>query len=159
MIPNAVASTGPYAGLWSHLKSIDHALDRVLNASSANNLAELDKERLHALAQLLRQGISPNDSASPPRLDRFVRSRGGEPEYGSAFDLRQRIVSVAEFESWKKASKQGYEQKLQSLIDATESFVSKLTTSLFAKDVPRSEFEVLRAIVKSLISDAEAALQ
>jgi len=158
MIPNAVASTGPYAGLWSHLKSIDHALDRVLNAPSANGLTELDKERLQALAQLLRQGISPDDTSSPPPFDLFVRSNGVEPEYGSGFDLITRIKSVPEFDAWRKAARPGFEQKLQSLIDSPEAFVGRLSTSLFVKDVPRAEFQILKAIVQSLLFDAEASI-
>lgn len=41
MIPNAMTSTGPYAGLWSHLRSIDYTLERVM-CTSPHKLTELE---------------------------------------------------------------------------------------------------------------------
>ena len=50
MIPQAIANVGPYADLWSHLKSMQHALLRANAAQNARDLSMLDKERLTALA-------------------------------------------------------------------------------------------------------------
>ena len=55
MIPQAISNVGPYADLWSYLKSMQHALNR---AVAGQNLMELDKERLSALARFLRGELS-----------------------------------------------------------------------------------------------------
>ncbi len=158
MIPNAVASTGPYAGLWSHLKSIDHALGRALDSGSLKKLTELDRERIHALTELFRRGLVSSGLSSHVQTDLLVYSQGGDPEYASALELKERIPAVAAFQNWKSARNLGFEKKVQLLIEKAEAFLNK-PSSLFPKDAPREEFEVLRAIVQSLISDAEAALQ
>ena len=48
MIPNAISNTGPYANFWSHLKSIDHTLERIIALSQTESITELDKDRLEA---------------------------------------------------------------------------------------------------------------
>ena len=65
MIPNAIASTGPYAGLWSHLKSIDHALRRVL---ADTKLTELAQDRLEALLELLEGRKEQGGTETSPGL-------------------------------------------------------------------------------------------
>src|SRR5947208_2936852 len=62
MIPNALAVTGPYAGLWSHLKSMDHALARALDSGNPSSLTALDKERLEALVQFFQRGLVSENS-------------------------------------------------------------------------------------------------
>ncbi len=156
MIPNAVASIGPFAELWSHLKSIDHALERSLDSKNAESLTELDKERLHALVELLQMGVAP---ASPEPVNLLTCATPLDPDYGSSINLRERISTLPAFESWKKSSRLGFEPKVQKLIDAIQGFVVKPPGSLFPKDAPRQELEVLRAIVQDLLFDAEAALQ
>ncbi|MEO8495011.1 MAG: hypothetical protein ABI614_08065 [Planctomycetota bacterium] len=119
----------------------------------------LDRERLHALIQFLEGALSQNTSASPPQTGLLVHSQVSEPNYSSAIDLRERISAVPAFDNWRKTSKQGFEQKLQRLISEIRNFVNTPSPGLFPKNASHSEFEVLRAIIQSLLSDAEAALQ
>ena len=42
MILQAIASTGAYADLWSHLKSMTHALERARKAQSLKDIADLE---------------------------------------------------------------------------------------------------------------------
>ena len=157
MIPNAVASTGPYAGLWSHLKSIDHALQRALAAKSSKELAALDRDRLRALCEFLDGGLSSATAVSGLSTSLTDYSGITEPDYNAAIDLRSRLALVSEFENWQKASKKGFDSKLQRLIASITSFLSP-SGGLLGREVPRQEFEVLRAIVQSLLSEAETAL-
>jgi len=157
MIPNAVASTGPYAGLWSHLKSINHALERALAAGSSKELAELDRDRLHALSEFLNGGLSsaPGASGLPTSLVEY--SNLTEPDYNAAIDLRSRLADVPEFDAWLKPSKTSFDKKLQRLITSITDFLSP-SGDFLGREAPRQEFEVLRAIVQSLLSEAETAL-
>ncbi len=68
MIPDALSSTGPFAGFWAHLKSIDHALCRALDSKSSLSLTELDKERLRTMADFLRESM-PAQTPSPALPD------------------------------------------------------------------------------------------
>ncbi|HUT11466.1 MAG TPA: hypothetical protein VMY42_13275 [Thermoguttaceae bacterium] len=157
MIPNAVASTGPYAGLWSHLKSINHALERALAAGSSKELAELDIDRLRALSEFLDGGLSSAPGASGLSTSLVEYSNLTEPDYNAAIDLRSRLAYVPEFDNWLKSSKKGFDTKLQRLIASISNFLSP-SGDLLARETPHQEFEILRAIVQSLLSEAETAL-
>ena len=158
MIPNALASTGAYAGLWSYLKSIEHALDRALEAENTDSLTELDRERLMSLASFLESGVTPGGLPSLENLDLSKYAQSGETDYASAIDLRTLIAQVGDFEAWMKSSKMGLEKKVQRLVATLRGFVSPGERSLFHKDFPVEELDTLRAIVQTLLSDAEAAL-
>ena len=173
MIPNALANTGPYADFWGHLKSIDHALERALNPdiTSPNHsieqtlcaskttlgLTDLDRDRFKALTLFLGSALASKaeDGESQKSLSFAVDTH---LDYSATIDLRQKITAVKEFEEWQKASKKGFDFKLQRLIDSIENYLSKASGS-FLTGVPSEEFEVLRAIVQSLLSEAEIALQ
>lgn len=157
MIPNAVASTGPYAGLWSHLKSINHALERALAAGNSKELAELDSDRLHALSEFLDGGLSSAPGASGLSTSLVEYSNLTEPDYNAAIDLRSRLGEVPQFDNWLKISKKGFDSKLQRLIASITAFLSP-SSDFLGRDVPREEFEILKAIVQSLLSEAETAL-
>jgi hypothetical protein len=46
MMPHGIKSTGPYAELWSQLKSMSHSLSRAAEAKNISEIAELDKVAL-----------------------------------------------------------------------------------------------------------------
>lgn len=155
MIPNAVANTGPNAGLWSHLKSLDHALDRALSSSNTQ-LTELDRDRLSAVAEFLAGGLSQEGQAPAPSLSSLSHATLADENYLALLDLRHKVVNVPAFENWQKASKKGVEAKLQRLLKATQEFLA--TGELFKRSVPRDEFQVIRAIIQALLSEVETAL-
>ncbi len=152
MIPNSLSSTGPYAGLWSHLKSIDHALARVQNGE----ISDLDKERLGALIEILRGGLSATVTDAPETPNFLVLANEDQPDYRSAFELRSVLSSVGEFTAWKSKSKMPVDTKVQKLIDALHRVIGE--KRLFPHDLPQEELSVLQAISKSLLSDAESSL-
>ena len=158
MIPNALADTGPYAGLWGHLKSIDHALARALNETGSCRLTDLDKDRLQALLALLQDALGTTDEAMPADADLLLRLEASRSDYSSALDLRGAIESNQAFEKWQKPSKKAFKTDLERLIKALEAHVNSTSDTLFHK-VPRAEFQVLRSIIQSLIANAELALQ
>jgi hypothetical protein len=157
MIPNALASTGAYASLWSHLKSIDHALQRATDTTSSGSLSSLDKERLGALVGFLKEGLTPS-SGPGSAIASFPSSELHESKFTSAIDLRERISRTPDFDEWMRTSRKGFDFKLQRLIAAVEQFLTKNPKHLFPKDAPVEEFEILRSILQSMIIDAEAAL-
>ncbi len=157
MIPNAVASTGPYAGLWSHLKSIDHALERALTRRGSR-LTDLDRDRLLALMDLL-QGGQPGEQDTPQVIKSLLPySEIAEPSYGTTLDLRHRIVGIPKFQDWQKSSKKGTESKIARLAKALEDYLNRPRKDLFSQAVPAEEFEILRAVLQELLAEAEVAL-
>ena len=156
MIPNALLSGGPYAGLWSHLKTIDHAIARIMAAESSKDITELDRERLLALTSLLESSLKTN-AETGDSVQQLQYSEDAEPNYGSAIDLRGRIASIDDFTSWQKTSKSGIDKKLARLVHVTKDFVNNSSEGLFPK-VPLEEFRLLRKIVQGLLADAETAL-
>jgi hypothetical protein len=155
MIPNAVASTGPNAELWSHLKSLDHALERALSPS-VSQLTELDRDRLEAVVGFLSSSLTQVSAVASPSLSNLSHATLSDENYLAMLDVRQKILSSAAFENWQRASKKGPDVKLQRLLKATEAFLA--TGELFKRSVPREEFEVIRSIINALLSDVETAL-
>ncbi len=158
MVQNVLANTGPYAGLWSYLKSIDHALERAQDIECCKAFTEFDKERLLSLAEFLGGGLSTSAPSSADTVDLLQYSRMSAADYGCAIDLRRQVADIPEFESWQKSSRTGFEKKLQRLIDELRKFVEAPPKDLFPKPAPQEEFSILRAIVETLLSDAEVAL-
>ena len=163
MIPNAISNTGPYAGFWSHLKSIDHALARTLDIGDPRNLTELDKDRLKVLVDFLQDGLLSEPASAEELFARFSYSEPTEPDYSSAIDLRGQITSVPDFEEWLKASKESFRVKIQRLVRAIEELVQGASShdslpGFLRNDIPRKEFEILRAIVKTLLAQTETVL-
>jgi len=156
MLPNALADTGPYAGVWSHLKSIDYALQRTLFAAPNNDkLTALDHERIKALADILNHA----QMTSVSNDDLLGISMAAGPAFVETMDLREKLESMDVIKAWKGSSKMGFDTKLRRLIDIINGFIEKNSSALFAKDVPVEEFNLLRKVVQHLLSDAEASLQ
>lgn len=157
MLPNAIASTGPSAGLWSHLKSIDHALERAL-ARRGGPIADLDRDRLLALVELLQGGSSGEQGEHQVAKSLLPYSERAEPSYETALDLRHRILGIQKFQDWQKSSKKGTESKVARLVKAIEEYLSTQRKDLFSQATPVEEFEVLRAVLQELLVELEVAL-
>lgn len=68
MIPNALSSTGAHADFWSHLKSMDYALERCLDPG-VNSIEPLDRDRLTALSNFLSENFISNQSDDSVAFD------------------------------------------------------------------------------------------
>lgn len=152
VIPNATASTSPYADHWAQLKSVHYALSRALDPKNQIGLSDLDRERLQALVEALKTVVA--DQAGSETFKQAGASKDSVLHPGT--DLRDQIAAVPEFDAWRKTSKKGVDHNLQRLIQASETFLQ--SRQLFTSKVPREEFEILRAIVRSLVSASEVAL-
>jgi hypothetical protein len=173
MIPNALANTGPYADFWGHLKSIDHALDRALNPDITSpddgieqtlvadkttpELTDLDRDRFKALILFFKSALT-SKAGGGELQESLLFVAGTHLDYSATIDIRQKITAVKEFEEWQKTAKKGFDLQLQRLIDSIENYLSKASGS-FLPVVPSKEFKILRAIVQSLLSEAEIALR
>jgi hypothetical protein len=154
MIPQAITNTGPYAGLWSDLKSMRHALERATKAKTMSDIAELDRTRLEALAKFLRTELDPK----PVGEYEFLSLTSNEPRYSLDVDLRQLLKALPEFEQWHRAGKLAFKEKTEKLIDALEDYIKKLTGNLFPKNPPGEEFKILHAVLSELLLRTETAL-
>lgn len=159
MIPQAIANVGPYADLWSHLKSMQHALDRALKAQTVKDLSSLDRERLNALSRFLRSELSQKTAPEKFSFAGFGAQPSSEPTYSLDVDLQQLVKSLPEFEEWHAAQKMGFEKKWQKLVAALESYAESLGDSLLPNQQPREEFQIVQKIVSELLLHAESALQ
>jgi hypothetical protein len=153
MIPQAIANTGPYAGLWSDLKSMRYALDRVLNAKTRSELTDLDGARLRALAALLRSELDTDAGHSE-----FLSLAAPEPRYSLDFDLRKVLRDIKIFDDWHRASKLSFKEKTTRLITALDDYLPKLSGNLFPNDPPREEFAILDALLSELLRRTETEL-
>jgi hypothetical protein len=159
MIPQAIANVGPYADLWSHLKSIQHALGRALKAQTGRDLNGLDKERLDALARFFHSELSLKPSTEAFSFAGFGGQRSSEPTYSLDFDLQSMIKNLPEFDAWHAAAKLGFEKKWQKLILALETYIAGSGGSLLPNQPPREEFQILQRIISELLLRTESALQ
>lgn len=158
MILNALSSVGAYADLWSHLKSMDYALERALDSDSPAPLEELDKERLQALANFLSESIIQKYDDGLSSIYETLVSTESRQTFAPDFDLRERFQEVQPLKSWHHASKIGFEKKIQKLIESIDYFLNKSPKGIFKNDVPREEFEILRALLTVLLSETQSAL-
>jgi len=159
MLPSAVTSTGPYAGFWSYLRTLEHALDRAAEADAQRGrLAPLDVDRLSNLASFLRAALRAQASSAELTNEFLAGQPSAEPDYRCALDLRTRIRSLQSFAQWRRSSKEGYERKLRALIDTIEEYVATAGPELIAHTFPHQEATVLRELLDSLLLDAETAL-
>ena len=156
MIPNALASTGAYADLWSHLKSMDHALERCLDPQVVS-IEPLDKERISALVSFLRENF-----IRIPREIFTTSDKSFSPYFtlifALDFDLKQRLQDLPALKDWHRGSKMGTEKKIEKLINTIEDFKSNIPKEMFKKNVPQEEFNILRKILHALLSDMQSAL-
>jgi hypothetical protein len=159
MIPQAIANNGPYADLWSHLKSIQHALMRAIGAQTAKDLSDLDKEQLNGLARFLRSELSQKTEPDAFTFAGFGGQQTNEPTYSLNIDLQQLLRTLPAFEEWHATQKLGFEKKWQRLVAALEAYTGNWGGTLLLNHPPREEFQILQRIISELLVHAESALQ
>jgi hypothetical protein len=157
MLANALAATNPYADLWSHLKSMHHAVTRAIELPS-RQLVDLDRERLADLADFLRGSFTPVEVEEESLSESLLRSTADEASYTPVADIRDTVKSIRTFQEWRESSRIGFERKLQLLVNALDSFRVDMDTDLFAARVPGEEFRVVRDILEHLLRDTQSAL-
>ena len=159
MMPNALANTGAYADLWSHLKSIDHALERAMTEDDMSKLSDLDRERLRALMSLLRDSLAQHTDLRQVSRDSLRPRDSHTSIYSSDIrSLKERLRETREFTAWHAAAKMGFEKKVEKLIDSLEIYLQGASEELFGKGAPPEEFMILRAALALLLRDAESGL-
>lgn len=153
MIPNAVASTGPYAGLWSHLKSMDHALERALDLSGIGSITDLDRDRFRELSDFLGTALKHKSEGGVQEYSVAQAFSQGDSGYNSAINIRPRIVALPEFSSW--LSKKATDMKIRRLVETIDAYLGD--GSLFPP-VPAEEFTICRRLLRELLAETEAEL-
>lgn len=159
MIPQAITSSGPYADLWSHLKSMIHALNRALEASNTRDLTALDRERLEDVSMLLKSELIQSGDSRDPKLALTSAASPFDPVDTLGVDLRQFLRQVPEFEQWNASQKLGTEKKLQKIQSAIDSYISSLMGTWLPNDPPQEEFRILRTLLSAILVQTESALQ
>ena len=159
MIPQGIASTGAYADLWSHLKSMAHALDRVRKATTPKDITNLDKARLVAFTEFLKRELESEPVVEGANAGAFL-SYTPESTYALEADLRDLLQELPSFKDWLKAQKLGLKEKSGKLIASLESYTSLISAndSLLPQDPPQAEFTVLRDLLAKLLLQTESAL-
>ncbi|HEV7402660.1 MAG TPA: hypothetical protein VGO11_07045 [Chthoniobacteraceae bacterium] len=158
MIPQAIASSGVYADLWSHLKSMDHALLRVSRASNMKQIAELDKSRLKSLGEFLRHELDGKEAAEDVSFQAFLSHRPADFGYSLDVDLRLVLAELPSFKQWLRTQRLGFRDKAAKLIAAVDGYSAKIDESLFPSSVPQDEFAILHELLCKVLSQTESAL-
>lgn len=157
MIPQAIASCGPYADLWSHLKSMTHALERAKTVKNTNQLTALDKERLEDVATLLK-GELLHRAGEDLEFSSLATASPFDPAYTLGIEVRQFLKNIPEFEHWNAAQKMGTDKKLQKLYSVLEAYLKNVSTNLLTTP-PIEEISLLQTILASILAQTESALQ
>jgi len=159
VIRNALASRGPYATFWSHLKSIDNALRRTLDEKGVLSLTALDRDRIEELISMLEDAVAPEAKDIGAEPANLFSAEFCKSDYSSAIDFRHIIGSAEAFQTWHRTSKRGFEASVRRLIKAAKQYLENSDRVLFPKDAPREEFVIMRSIIQLLLADADSALQ
>jgi hypothetical protein len=158
MIPQAIASTGAYADLWSHLKSMTHALERAQKARSLNDITDLDKARLLALAEFLKRELETKDISDVLSSGAFLSCKSADFSYTLDAELRDTLQELPSFKRWMKAQKASFKEKSEKLEAALKGYVTKVNDSLFPENPPQEEFAILHDLLSNLLLRTESAL-
>ena len=137
MISNALAATGPDADWWGYLKSIDHALSRVLDTTGDIVLCELDTDRLQALCDLLDDVLYFSASANPEKKaspESSFLSHLKAPDFSPSVNLRRFITENEAFQAWAEPQKQSPITNIKRLADSLKQTVD----SAQKKPVPQN---------------------
>lgn len=158
MIPQAIASCGPYADLWSQLKSMLHALKRAKDAKNTRDLTPLDRERLTDISELLKTELLHRTGEGNVGFSSLATASPFDPTYTLGLDLRQFLKEIPEFEQWNASQKLGSDRKLQKLQSALDTYIGQLSSNLL-NTPPEEEFSILQTILSSILIHTESALQ
>ena len=160
MIPQALTYTGEYAHLWSHVKSMAHALHRVEKASSKPEISALDYARLAALVNFLRIEIEPEEVKDLPFAAAYLAHKPALPAKSAEFDLRPALKGIPAFEEWLKPQKLSVKEKVVRLAANLEAYLNRLSTddNFVLSEPPRTEFSILSSLLENLILRAESIL-
>jgi hypothetical protein len=158
MLPNAITSQGPYAGVWSELKSIDHALGRALDKTRSLPLSNLDLDRLVALSAMLSEPYSEASIDSPPtRL--AIPHHDPARQSPAPLDLRPHLEGHEAFQAWRRSTRKAQEQLVERLLGAINTVIRQSRgDKLLAAEIPTKEFAVLREVVRDMLAATEASL-
>jgi len=157
MMHNALAKTGAYEDLWCHLKSMEHAIKRVLDPNVT--IEELDKDRLRALAEFLDQSITKASTMDLETLlsgGALLSSEMLMPNDIPHDILTDKLKQVTALSSWG-GKKQGLSIKIGRLTKIIRSYLDDLSKTLISSP-PKDEFEVLHAILTYLLNDPKLEL-
>ena len=145
VLPNSLSSLNAYAGLWSHLKSIYHTLDKVI--SQREEITELDKELLENTRSLLlglateSEHVSTNDFVND-----LVTGDQKDMQIG-VFDVRD-LVEGIDIPSTPKA----FDKRIKSLANSIGEFLKE--NALFAGKVPK-DLKAVQDLVRVLLAETE----
>ena len=156
MIPQAIASAGVYADLWTNLKSMDHALLRVQRAGSLRDIAPLDKARLLDLANFMKRQLEPQEALDLGSSNAFLAFNSSDHGYTLDADMRALLQDLPSFKEWLRSL--SFKEKAARLAIAPEDYVKRLGSTLVPESPPKTEFAILRELLSKLLLDAETAL-
>ncbi|MDZ4404190.1 hypothetical protein [Prosthecobacter sp.] len=156
MIPQAIATTGDYADLWTNLKSMEHALARVETAAGAKDLYPLDRSRIDDLSDFLSRQLQPPTTSDEHPADAFFPSRPSHTGYTLNVDLVKSLEEMETFKSWPRKSLTR-KDKIERLIAAPREYLAKIELMPTAPP-PKTEFAILRDLLRKLLTETESAL-
>lgn len=158
MIPQAIASCGPYADLWAHLKAMIHAVRRAKTAKDTRELTVLDRERLEDVRNLIKSEMSHASVDAEMQFTSLVSTSDRGNSYTFGTDLHKLLKENVVFEKWSAPQKLGMEKKLQKLQSAVGNYLQNLPGN-WVNSPPKEELSVIEAILESLLSHTESSLQ
>ena len=156
MIPQAITSKDPTGDLWSHIKSMLHAINRV----EAGKLSRLDRSRLSDLEAFVRQELTSSNTANELNAAALMKARPDHYTYALDIDLQKQLHDLPSYESWLKSKT--HSQKEARLQKSLNEWLDSLPPlgSFEAVSVPPipNEFNILRDLLANLLDHTEAAL-
>ena len=158
MIPQAMTSSGDYAELWSDLKSMAHALERIQTAASLKDIADLDKARLLALAAFLKKELESRNVDAVLSPEAFLANKAVAYGYSLDVDLQAMLHDLPCFREWLRSQKLSSADKSRRLVKALEDYVGRVSDRLFPESPPKIEFGILQDLLSRLLQQTESAL-
>jgi hypothetical protein len=156
MMPQAMKNVGPYADLWSQLKSMEHAVSRVENASDPADIAELDKERFEAMVSFVKQELEPLEGDVVFSKESFLAYEASELNYLFEDDIKSLLENQDSFKNWLQSKNLPFKEKTHMLLKSVESYLEAISESKIPGQAPKTELEIFRDLLSSLLSRIES---
>lgn len=148
MIHSVVSNTGPYAHLWSNLKSFEYSLERA-ESKNRNQITKLDEERLEALIEFFEDVVSTQSTISVTNLS----SWSSQHKYTWAIDFRS-IIKTALFDPNKPTENKFSDKKVRQLVKPIKEFLQEKNGELFSLE-PQP---LLKKTLKNLLTNTELSM-
>ena len=135
---------------WGHLKAMRFSLQKAMDMSS--RITKLDRENLLALGEFLRDNCIRQDAENLFSVEFLSTSEFSRSRFVPDIDVEGLLRGSEEFKTFLDKSKTSAKHKVQRLISALNTHISKSSDELIPRELPPDEFKIMNIFLDTMIT-------